>query len=59
MKGVWHDQLANSYLPYCRYWGNVLLEDNIVSNSPIDWQDMWAKDFIHIALVCKCAPNYM
>ena len=30
-----------------------------VSNSPIDWQDMWVKDFIRIALACKCASNYM
>ena len=27
-------------------------------NSPIDWQNMWVKDFIYIALVCKGAPNY-
>ena len=27
-KGVWHDQLENSSLSYCRYAGNVLLEEN-------------------------------
>ena len=57
--GVWHDQLANSSLPYCRYAGIVLLEEKLVSNSPIDWQDMFVKDFIHIALACKRALNYM
>ena len=51
--------VLNSSLPYCRYGGIVLLEKNIVSNSPIDLQDMWVKDLIHIALVCKCAGNYM
>ena len=35
--------------------GIVLLEEKIVSNSPVDRQDMWIKDFIHIALACKCA----
>ena len=30
----------------------------LCSNSPIDWQGMWVKDFIHIALAYKCAPNY-
>ena len=44
--------LANSSLPYSRYLGIVLLEEIIVSNSPIDWQDLGVKDFIHIALVC-------
>ena len=58
VKGVWHDQLSNSSLPYCRYGGIVLLEEKIVS-SPIGWQYMWMKAFIHIALACKCAPNYM
>ena len=53
------DQLANSPLPYCRYGGIVFLGAKIVSNIRIDWQDMWVKDFIHIALVCNCAPNYM
>ena len=28
------------------------------TNSPIDWQNMWVKDFICIALVCSKAPNY-
>ena len=57
--GVWHDQLTNSSLPYCRYGGIVLLEKKIVSNSQIDWQGMFVKDFNHIALACKRAPNYM
>ena len=35
-----------------RYGGIVLLEEKIVS-SQLDWQDMWVKDFIHIGLVCK------
>ena len=26
--------------------GSVLLEEKCVSNSPIDWQDIWVKDFI-------------
>ena len=39
-QGVWHDQLANSSLPYFRYAGIVLLEEKIVSNSLIDWHDM-------------------
>ena len=30
--GVWHGQLTNSSLPYCRYAGIVLLEENMVSN---------------------------
>ena len=47
----------NSFLPYCRYRSMVLLEKKIVSSSKIDWQDIWVKDFIHMA--CKCAPNYM
>ena len=42
-----------------RYGGIVSLEEKIVSNSPIDWQDMWAKDFIDIVLACKCDLNYM
>ena len=29
-----------------------------VSNSQIVLQDMWVKDFIHIALVCKQGLNY-
>ena len=52
VKGVKHDQLANSSLPYCRYAGIVLLEEKIVSNSLINLQDMWVKDFIYIALAC-------
>ena len=35
VKGVLHDQLANSSLSYCRYAGIVLLKEKIVSNSPI------------------------
>ena len=58
VNGVWHDQLANCSLPYCRYGGNVLLEEKIVSNSLIDLQDMRAKDFIRIALACKWFSNY-
>ena len=55
-----HDWLANCSLSYCRYGvGIVLLEGNIVSNSLIDLQDVRVKSFIHIALVCKCAPKYM
>ena len=42
-QGVWHDQLANSFLPYCRYAGIDLPEEKIVSNSLIDLQDMWVK----------------
>ena len=38
--------------------GIVLLDEKIVSNCTRDRQDMWVKDFIHIALDCKCAPNY-
>ena len=37
----------------------VLLEEKIVSNSLIDWQDMRVKDFIHMALAFKCAPKYI
>ena len=51
--GVWHGQLANSSLPYCWYAGIVLLEEKIVPNILIDWQDMYVKAFIHIALACK------
>ena len=47
-KGVWHDQLANSSLPSCRYAGIVLLIEKIVSNSLIILQDMRVKDFICI-----------
>ena len=53
VKGVCHDQLANSSLPYCRYTGTVLLEKKIVSISLIHLQDMCVKDFIDIALICK------
>ena len=38
--------------------GTVLLEENIVPNSPRDNQDMVVKDFIYLALACNCAPNY-
>ena len=48
-QGVWHDQLSNSSLPYCRYVAIVLREEKIVSNSLTDWQDTWVKAFIHIA----------
>ena len=37
---------------YCRYGGILLLEEKTVSNSPIDWQDIWVKDF-------KCTLNNM
>ena len=37
----------------------VLLEDKIVSNSLIERQDMRLRDFIHMVLVCRCAPKYM
>ena len=42
-------------------WDIVLLEKKIVSKSPIDKQDMWAKDLIHIvfASICKCTGCYM
>ena len=30
-----------------------ILEENIVSNSLINLQDMWVKDFIYIALACN------
>ena len=33
--------------------GIVLLEEKIVSNSPINLQDMWVNDFINIVLACK------
>ena len=52
-QGVWHDQLSNSSLSYCRYAGIVLLEEKIVSNSLINWQDMWIGAFINITLACK------
>ena len=51
VNGVCHDQQYSE--------GIVLLEEKNVSNSPIDWQDMWVKDFLHIALACKYASNYM
>ena len=53
VKGVGHNQLTNSSLPYCRYAGIVLLEEKIASNRLINLQDMWMKDFIYIALACK------
>ena len=52
-QGVWHGQLANSSLPYCRYADIVLLEEKMVSNILIDWHGMCVKAFIHIALACK------
>ena len=58
VKGVWFDQLANSSLPYCRYAGIVLLKEKIVSNSLIDLEDMWLRDFIHRSVACKWPPNY-
>ena len=54
-QGVWHDQLS---LSNCRYAGIVFLEKKIVSNRLINWQDMWMKTFIHIALACKWPTNY-
>ena len=42
-QGVWHKQLSNSSLSYCRYAGIVFLEEKIASNSLINWQDMWMK----------------
>ena len=39
--------------------GIDLLEEKIVSKSWIDRQKMWVKDFIQVALACKCVPNYM
>ena len=42
----------------CRYAGIVLLEENFVSNSLIDLQDLWVKALIHIALASKRPPNY-
>ena len=48
VKGVWHDQLANSSLPYCRYAGIVLLEEKIVSSSLINLKT-WVRDFLYIA----------
>ena len=59
VKGVWHDQLANSSLPYCRYASIVSLEEKIVFNSLMNLQDMYVKDFIYIALACKWPPNYL
>ena len=53
VKGVWHDQLANSSLPSCIYAGIVLLEEKLVFNSLKDWKDMWVKDFNHIRLAFK------
>ena len=50
VKMVWHDQLANSSLPCCKYGSIDLLEKKIVSNSLIELQDIWVKDFINIAL---------
>ena len=58
VKGVWHDQLANSSLPYCRYAGIVFMEERNVSNSLINLQYLWVKDFIYIALVCKWPLYY-
>ena len=50
VKMVWHDQLARSSLPYCKYGSIDLRGEKIVSNSPIDSPDWQIKDFIHIAL---------
>ena len=36
-----------------RYAGIVLLEEKIVSNSLINLQEMWVKEFIYIMLACK------
>ena len=36
----------------------ILLEGKIVSNDPRDRQDMSVKDFIHMAMACKCARIY-
>ena len=58
VKGVGHNQLTNSSLPYCRYAGIVLLEEKIASNRLINFQDMWVEDFIYIVLACKWPPNY-
>ena len=53
VKWVIYAKPATSSLPYCRYAGIVLLNEKVVSNSLINLQDMWAKDFIYIALACK------
>ena len=50
---IWHDQLANSSLPYRRYAAIVLLEEKIVTKSLINLQGMWVKEFIYIALASK------
>ena len=44
--------LQTCTLPYCRYAGIVLMEDQIVSNILIDWH-MFVKPFIHKALDYK------
>ena len=37
----------------CHIADIVLLEERNVSNSLLNLQDMWVKDFIYTALVCK------
>ena len=45
-----HDMASLKTIPYHIA---VLLEERNVSNSLINLQDMWVKDVIYIALVCK------
>ena len=44
-----HDWLANSSLPYCRFWAMHYLTGRIItSKCLIDWQDMLVTDSIHV-----------
>ena len=44
---------CKQFLGILQVAGIVLLGEEIVSNSLINLQDMWVKDFILIALACK------
>ena len=56
VKRVWHNQLANSSLSYCRYGGILLLEGCFQQSGRLARHV--GEDLIHIALAYKWAPNY-
>ena len=57
IRKVRHDQFANSSLQFCKY-AALISWKKYFQQSPIDWQDVWVKDFIHTALACVFRITY-
>ena len=57
IRKVRHKQFATSSLQYCKYAALIYWKKN-TCNSPIDWQDVWVKDFICAALACVFRITY-